>query len=34
MRRLLCFLMGHKLGKPVVIMGVHVRTCERCMRTI
>jgi hypothetical protein len=34
MRRLLCFLVGHKPGKPVVTMGIWVRTCERCGSTI
>ena len=34
MRRLLCFLMGHKPGKPVAIMGVWVSTCTRCGRAI
>ena len=34
MRRLLCFLMGHKPGKPTVVMGLEVRTCTRCGRAI
>lgn len=34
MRRLLCFLTGHKPSKPMVVMGLQVRTCTRCVRTI
>jgi hypothetical protein len=34
MRRLLCFLTGHKPDKPVAVMGVWVSTCARCGRAI
>jgi hypothetical protein len=34
MRVLLCFLLGHKAAEPVVIIGVEVRTCPRCGRTL
>ena len=34
MRRLLCFLVGHKPGKRVIVTGIQVRTCTRCGRAI
>lgn len=34
MRRLLCFLTGHKPGKRVIITGIQVRTCTRCGRAV
>jgi hypothetical protein len=34
MRRLLCLLVGHQPAKVMTIMGLEVRTCARCTRTI
>jgi hypothetical protein len=30
MRRLLCFLLGHKLGPPRRVLALEVRQCTRC----
>ena len=33
-QRVLCFLTGHKPGRPTVVIGMDVHSCVRCGRPV